>query len=252
MSGYKDGIAKGTGAVMRAKCNAVLFWSAVLAASVWFPASGQIMGSGMLPPPVDPGRRPTELGDPAATHAGDIPYRKQAPRMSMRVNDLVKATLAAAAQSDWATAKTKVAEARAVSDPSDFDSFEIETVAAFVAVNTGDDAGALASYKKVIASPYFATTQTSALQSSTLKNAIILANAASDFTSAIAFGAKLAATGPVDDATTIMLAMAYYGNKDYATARTLAQKTIDAAIAAGAKPSETATEIVAKSSTNLH
>lgn len=238
---------------MRAKSNPILFWFVALAALFSSPAIGQIMGSGMLPPPADPGRRPTELGDPSAGYANrhdDNTSRKQ-PRMSMRVNDLIKSTLAAAGQQDWTTAKAKLAEARAVSDPSDFDAFEIETAAAFVSVNTGDTAGALASYKKVIASPFFAATQTVAQQSATLKNAIILANAASDFTSAIAFGAKLSAIGPIDDATSIMLAMAYFGNKDYATAKSLAQKSIDAAIAAGTKPSDTATEILAKSSTNL-
>lgn len=242
---------------MHARCKSVLFWLAGLAALVSSQAVGQIMGSGMLPPPADPGRRQTELGDPSLLHGGrsdvDVnPSRKQQPHMSMRINDLMKATLAAAGQKDWTTAKAKLAEARTVPDPTEFDTFEIETAAAFLSVNTGDFAGALASYKKVTASPFFATTQTSAQQSSALKNAIILANAASDFTSAIAFGAKLAAIGPVDDATSIMLAMAYYGNRDYATAKRLAQKTIDAAIAAGTKPSDDAVEIVAKSSANLH
>lgn len=239
---------------MRAKYNSVLFWFVTLAALVSSPAFAQIMGSGMLPPPADPGRRPTEVIDPAAAHSArhDVDDFRKQPHMSMRVNDLMKATLSAGGQRDWTTAKAKLEEARAVSNPTEFDSFEIETVAAFVAVNTGDTASALASYKKAIASPFFATTQTKAQQSSTLRNAIILANAASDFTSAIAFGAKLTAIGPVDDATAIMLAMAYYGNKDYATAKSLAQKAIDAALAAGTKPDETATEIVAKSSTNLH
>jgi hypothetical protein len=242
-------------AAMRAKCSSVLFWLVTLAALVSSPAIAQIMGSGMLPPPADPGRRPTEMGDPSATYRArhDVEdIRKLPPRMSMRVNDLIKATLAAVGQKDWTTAKAKLEEARAVSNPSEFDTFEIETLAAFASVNTGDHSNALASYKKVIASPFFATTQTSAQQISTLTNAIILANAASDFTSAIAFGAKLSTLGPVDDATAIMLAMAYYGNKDYATAKSLAQKSIDAAIAAGTKPSEVAAEIVAKSSASLH
>lgn len=241
---------------MREIANAVLFRLALLGALISSPAMGQIMGGGMQPP-VDPGRRPTEVGDPYATHGDrhdvdDNPFHKEPPRMSVRVSDLMKSTLTAAGEKDWTTAKAKLEEARAISNPTEFDTFEIETVAAFVCVNTGDNAGALASYKKVIASQFFATAQTSAQQGSTLRNAIILANAASDFTSAIGFGAKLSAIGPVDDATAIMLAMSYYGNKDYATAKSLAQKAIDAAIAAGTKPSETATEIVTKSAANLH
>ena len=260
MGGYRSDdmliakIAKSSalGASMRAKCNAVLFGLAALAALVSSQAIGQIMGSGMLPPPADPGRRVTELGDPSLLRGDSNPPRKQPPRMSPRVNDLMKATLAAAGQKDWTTAKAKLEEAKAVPNPSEFDTFEIDNAAAFVCVNTGDYAGALARYKELTASPFFASTQTGAQQSAALKNAIILANAASDFTSAIAFGAKLAAIGPVDDATSIMLAMAYYGNKDYAMAKSLAQKSIDAALAAGTKPSPDATEIVAKSSANLH
>lgn len=236
---------------MRAKGNAVLFGLAALSALVSSQAIGQMMGSGMLQPPTDP-RRLTETGDPSLRGDNNPSRKPQPPRMSPRINDLMKAALAAAGQRDWTTAKAKLEEAKAVPNPSAFDIFEMDNAAAFVSVNTGDYAGALASYKKVTASPFFATSQTSEQQSSALKNAIILANAASDFTGAIAFGAKLAAIGPIDDATSIMLAMAYYGNRDYATAKSLAQKSIDAAIAAGTKPSADATEIVAKSSANLH
>jgi hypothetical protein len=244
------GKSSALGASMRAKRNAILFGLAALSAFVSSGSTAQVMGGGMLQPPTDP-RRLTETGDPSLSRGDQNPSQKQPPRMSPRVNDAMKAVLAAAGQRDWTTAKAKLAEARTIPNPSAFDTFEIDTAAAFVAVNTGDFPGGLASYKKAIASPFFATAQTSAQQGLTLKNAIILANAASDFSGAIAFGAKLAAIGPVDDATSIMLAMAYFGNRDYATAKRLAQKTIDAAIAAGAKPSADAIEIVTKSSANL-
>ena len=234
---------------MRAKSISILFWIAVLGALVSPAATGQNMSDGMQPP-FAPSRLPTEVGDPTAPH-GDR-HVVDSKHMSVRVNDLVKSTMAAAGQSDWTTAKAKLAEARAISNPTEFDTFEIEMVEAFVAVNTADHAAALASYKKVVDSPYFTATQTKPQQSSTLENAMILANEASDFTDTISFGTKLAAIGPVDDATAIALAFAYYGNKDYATAKTLAQKSIDAAIAAGTKPSEVAAEIVAKSSARLH
>ena len=44
------------------------------------------------------------------------------------------------------------------------------------------------------------------------------------------------------------MAVAYYGNKDDATANAVAQKASDA----GTKPSEVAAEIVTKSSVNGH
>ena len=237
------------GAHMRAKFVTVLFSIAALSALVSSPTTGQNMSNGFQPPFAPP-TRPTEIQTPAASHVER--HDVDGKHMSTRVNDLVKATMAAAGQQDWTTAKAKLAEARAVSNPTAFDTFEIEMVAAFVAVNTADHVAALASYKKVIDNPFFAQTQTAAQQSSTLKNAMILANETSDYTSAIAFGAKLAAMGPVDDATEIALAFAYYGNKDYAMAKSLAQKSIDAAMAAGTKPNDVATEIVAKSSANMH
>ena len=229
----------------------------MLGASTLAPAVAQTMGGGMQAPGGDPTRRPTDVYDPSAVHGDrhdvdDNPFVKQPPRMSSAVSDLMKATLAAAGQKDWTTAKAKLQEARAISDATPFDSFEIEMVAAFVALNTGDHASSLASYKKVIDSPYFATAQTKPQQSAMLKNAMVLANEGGDFTSAISYGAKLSAIGPVDDQSAIALAVAYYGNKDFATAKTLAQKAIDAAIAAGTKPSEVAAEIVTKSSANLH
>ena len=122
----------------------------------------------MLQPPTDP-RRLTETGDPSLRGDNNPSRKPQPPRMSPRVNDLMRATLAAAGQKDWTTAKAKLAEARTVPNPSDFDTFEIDNAAAFVSVNTGDYANALASYKKVIASPFFAMSQTSPQQSSALR-----------------------------------------------------------------------------------
>jgi hypothetical protein len=242
---------------MQAKTAAIFLCLATLGASTIEPAMAQSMGGGMQTPGGDPTRRPTDVYDPSAVHGDrhdvdDNPFLKQPPRMSSSVSDLMKTTLAAAEQKDWTTAKAKLQEARAISNPTAFDSFEIEIVAGFVALNTGDHVSALASYKKVIDSPFFATTQSKQQQSVMLKNAMVLANEGGDFTSAISFGAKLAAIGPVDDQSAIALAVAYYGNKDYATAKAVAQKVIAAASAAGTKPSEIAAEIVTKSSANLH
>lgn len=239
---------------MRANAISVLFWLAILGALISSPVVAQVMGGGMQPGGDYPERRPTEVIDPSAITGDrhDDSFLKQPPRMSPAASGLMKATLAAAGEKDWTTAKAKLAEARTISNPTAFDTFEIEMVAAFVAVNTADHAGALAGYKKVIDSPFFSSAQTKAQQSAMLRNAMILANEASDFPSAISFGAKLAAVGPVDDASAIALAVAYYGNKDYAMAKSLAQKCIDAAIAAGTKPSDVATEILAKSAAVAH
>ena len=81
---------------------------------------------------------------------------------------------------------------------------------------------------------------------------MILSNAAGDYPGAVSLGGKLAASGPLDDAAAIALAVAYYGNNDFTNAQNLAQKAIDAEVSAGRKPDETALQIVAKSSAHPH
>ncbi|MFI4934213.1 MAG: hypothetical protein ACHP7N_06315 [Caulobacterales bacterium] len=188
-------------------------------------------------------------GNPDAT---GVPPAAAGPMMSAPVSDLLKALMDAAGRHDWTTAKAKLVRVRAVNNPSDFDRFEIEVVSGFVAVNTGDHTGALASYKRVIASPLFATAETPQQQSAMLKNAMILSNEAGDFAGAVAFGEKLAARGAMDDTAAVALAFAYFGAGDYAKAAALAQKAIDAAVAAGKQPDDSAVQILSKSKANLH
>lgn len=174
------------------------------------------------------------------------------PHMSSAVSAILKDLLAAAGKKDWATAKAKLGEVQAVAKPTEFDLFEIEVIAGFVALNTADHPGALASYKKVIANPLFKTAQTRKEQDGTLRNAMVLANEAGDFQSAIAFGGKLAAMGPLDETGATTLAVAYFGAKDYASALGLAQKVVDTDVAAGQVPSKTATDVVTQSKAAMH
>jgi tetratricopeptide (TPR) repeat protein len=209
-----------------------------------------------LPPFNDPNL--TRHGDPAAAngdrHDVDPGYPGSAskgPQMSVAVSDALRAALFAARQKDWDTAKGKLIEARLASKLTDFDAFEIAVASGYVSLNTGDHAGALQSYRKVIASPFF-TTQTARERDATLRNAMILSNESHDYPGAIALGTQLASAGPLDETAAVAFATAYFGDKNYEAARTIAQKTLDAEVAAGASPNASAVQIVAQSETNLH
>ena len=184
---------------MLTKSVGAMLCVAILATWVSHHATAQIVGGAMQPSPY-PERRPTDLMDPSSTSGnrhdvdGD-PWGKTEVHMSPAVRAVLKALLAAAAQKDWTTASAKLLEAREIRNTTEFDRFEIDVMASFVSINTGDHAAALASYRKVIASPFFVMAQTREEQSATLKNAMILSNKAGDFANAIAYGGKLAAMG---------------------------------------------------------
>ena len=180
--------------------------------------------------------------------AGAVPA---GAHMSRTVGRLLRALMEAATKRDWVTAEATLMHVREVQNPSDLDRFEIEVVASFIALSMHDHATALASYEKVIASPLFATAQTPQDQRATLKNAMVLSNEAGDYAQAIAFGEKLAARGPMDGESAVPLAFAYLADGRYSKAQALAQKAIDAAVAAGKKPDETALEIVSRSKESL-
>ncbi len=183
---------------------------------------------------------------------GGDPNANSGPHMSSAVSKLVKAVVDAGGKKDWTTAKAKLAEARALSGLTDFDLFELDVVTGFVAVNTGDHPGALASYKKEIANPLFATALSKGDQVGTVKNAMVLSNEATDYPGTIALGQTLMSIGPLDTSAAITMALAYYAKGDYAMAQSLAQKAIDADVAAGKTPNPTAAEIVVKSKAAQH
>ncbi len=166
------------------------------------------------------------------------------PHMSNALAKAMKALFGAAGQKDWIAAKSNLDEARAIPDPSDFDRYEIEVAASYVAIGLSDQLAALTSYRKIFASPFFSSVQKPDEQSAMLKNAMVLSNAAGDYAGAVTMGTRLATMGPLDETSAIELAIAYFGDKDFVRAQNLAQKIIDAAVAAGLKPNSTAEKIV--------
>lgn len=169
------------------------------------------------------------------------------PQVSPPVSAALKAAMQATAKNDWIAAKGKLEEARRVQHPSDFDLFLIDDATAFVAVNTADHSAALTSYKRMIASPYFTTWTTPDEQRAMLLNAMILSNEAGLFDDTIGYGGKLAPMGPLSESAAVALAFGYFGNRDYADAEAVAQKAVDAAVAVGKQPSDSALQIVEKS-----
>jgi len=124
-------------------------------------------------------------------------------------------------------------------------------VTSFVAINTGDHATALASYERMIASPYFTTGPTPDEQRAMLLNAMILSNEAGRFEDTVALGGRLGPMGPLSESAAVALAFGYLGNHEYADAEAVAQKAVDAAVAAGKRPNDSALQIVLKCKESL-
>lgn len=179
---------------------------------------------------------------PAISIAADKPAA--GPKATKAVGIELQAAITAAQANDFATAQQHIAAAKAAPDQNDFDPVEIDIVSAFVALGQNDHAAALAAYKRIIASPYFTQAEKPEDQVATLKNTMMLQAEAKDYAGAIQSGERLAASGSLDDKAAASLATAYYFNKDYAKARSLAQKAIDAATAAHTKPDQSAMQIM--------
>jgi hypothetical protein len=189
--------------------------------------------------------------DPAATRGDRYdPGANEGPKMGA-AGDALKAAMAAAQKKDWSAAEMHLAEARRYPSLSDFDQFEIDVANGYIALNAGNYGTARESYRAEIANPYFAGLAP-AEQKATLKNAMILFNEISDYSTATLYGEKLADKGPLDDIAALALATAYFGDKDYAKAEHLAQDSIDMAAHAGKPANDGALQIVAKSKTYLH
>ncbi|HEY1709290.1 MAG TPA: CDC27 family protein [Rhizomicrobium sp.] len=170
--------------------------------------------------------------------------KTEVPKGTAAVGKALQAAVTAIQAKDYATAQTQLAAAKAAPNPNDADQVQIDKVTAYLDLNTNDMAGALAAYKRIIASPLFTQMLTPDEQAQTLKNTMILANQAKDYTTAAQVGEKLAASGTMDDKAASSLAQTYYMNKDYAKAQALAQKSADAAIAAGGKPDKATLQIL--------
>jgi hypothetical protein len=149
---------------------------------------------------------------------------------------------------DMKGAMDKINEAAALPNPTPDDSYVINEFKANIAISLKDYATATTAFEAMADSPSLPADQ----KASTLHNAIILATNAKDYAKAVTYGNELIAMGPVDDKVAAALSESYYYQKDYAHAKEMAQKSVDAAKAAGQPPDRGALQIIMNSEANAH
>jgi hypothetical protein len=176
---------------------------------------------------------------PIAGLAVFCPAASAADKVSKDVGVPLSDAQKAAQTNDWQTALAKIKEAQAVSDRTPYDDYIINKFLAIVAINLKDYATARTATEAALASPSMPAEDKKEL----VHNAFILEGQANNYPAMIQYGAQLETFGPLDDAALANMAIAYYNTKDAARATQYAQKSIDAAKAAGKPPQQAALEI---------
>jgi len=176
---------------------------------------------------------------PIAGLAVFCPAASAAEKVSKDVGVPLSDAQKAAQTNDWQTALAKIKEAQAVSDRTPYDDYIINKFLAIVAINLKDYATARTATEAALASPSMPPEDKKEL----VHNAFILEGQANNYPAMIQYGTQLEGFGPLDDAALANMAIAYYNTKDTARATQYAQKSIDAAKAAGKPPQQAALEI---------
>ena len=148
---------------------------------------------------------------------------------------------------DFKDAIDKIKAAQATPGLTDDDNYVINEFLANAAIGMKDYATADTAYEAMAASP---TLDKDPNKASTLRNALILAASVKRWPQSVQIGEKLAALGPMDGPATAALVQAYYFSNDYAHAQAMAQKSIDAAKAAGQMPDRGVLQIMMNSEAN--
>jgi hypothetical protein len=165
----------------------------------------------------------------------DIGKALQAAQKALQANDI-------------ATADASVKAAQAVPNPTPIETYFINKFAAAVALQKKDYPTAYAAYKAAAASPVMPDAD----KKDTFHNSVLLASMQKDWPGTIAFGKQIEAMNQMDDQTYGVVALAYYNTNDMADAKAYAQKSVDAAKAAGKQPDQTSMEIVLGAQANSH
>lgn len=161
-------------------------------------------------------------------------------KVSRDVGKPLVEAIKAAQGNDFKTALDKIHEAQAVADKTPYDEYKINEILGFIAINTKDFATADTAYEAMadsVALPADAT-------KSTLHNAILLAGQEKHWPKVTSYCKRLEALGGMDEKTYAVMAQAYYFTNDFANAQASAQKSVDAAKAAGKEPDQAALEII--------
>jgi hypothetical protein len=164
-------------------------------------------------------------------------------KVSRKVGEALNAAIKAAQAKDYATATQSLQAAEAVSDKTDYDTYKIEQIRGYIAIQQQDYATATRAYEAMVISPAFANEEDKD-KKTTLHNAALLSAQAQHWPQVIADSKQLEALNGMDDKTYAVLAQAYYFTKDVANAKQAAQKSVDMAKAAGQQPQQAALEII--------
>jgi tetratricopeptide (TPR) repeat protein len=165
--------------------------------------------------------------------------KSSGPTVSPAVGKLLQPAQVAMQAGDNAGAMVLIKQAQALPDQTAFDTYTINNFLANAAIALKDYVTADTAYEAMAESPALPDAD----KPTTLHNAILLANDQKHYDKVIKYGTAFNALGGAPDATVIAaMAQAYYFTNDFADAATFAQKSVDLT-PAGQPPNRGALEI---------
>ncbi|HEY2835109.1 MAG TPA: hypothetical protein VGI89_00975 [Rhizomicrobium sp.] len=150
-------------------------------------------------------------------------------KLTSAVNNALAEEQKAEAKGDMAAAQAALDKAKAVLGLTDNDNYMINRIAINVGIKSNNHAAAAAAAEAAADSPVIPEEDKAQI----IKFALILANEQKHNDKALGYAKALAATNPTDSAVISNITVAYYNAKDFAGAKTMLQKQIDADKAAG-------------------
>jgi len=171
----------------------------------------------------------------AAAQAAD-----KAEKVSAAVGKPLSEAQKAIATKDYATALADIKLAQAVPDHTPIDDYRINQFLSIVAFNLKDIPTATTAIQAAADSPVIPPEEKTDIYT----NALILSVASQQYQKAVTYGQYLAALGPLSAEQDMRMAISYFNLKDTPHAQEFAQKSIDAAKAAGTQPNPDMLRIV--------
>lgn len=165
----------------------------------------------------------------APAYAADSKSTPQGPTVSKPVGIALYAAQKLMEAGDYAGAMEKIKEAQAVPTRTPDDDYQIEKFMGYVAINLKDNATAFTAFDTMAHSPVMPDSDKLA----TYQNALVLAGVMKNYAKVIEYGKDLEQIKPLDDKVDAMMSQAYYLTNDPADSAAYAQKSVDAAKAAG-------------------
>jgi len=150
-------------------------------------------------------------------------------KLTSAVNNALAEEQKAEKANDMAAAQAAIDKAKAVPSLTDNDKYMINRIAINVGIKANNHAAAAEAAEGAADSPVIPEEDKAQIT----KFALILANEQKHTDKALGYAKALAATNPTDPAVISNITVAYYNAKDFAGAKVMLQKQIDADKAAG-------------------